>query len=93
MLYRALGSRPFGEQLQLSERGEPLLGEKRYVELDGLRCPVCSSAMVGSRNQFKRAPDSALVFADSYCQKCGSTWEDRYTLIGYSNLEEGLCTN
>lgn len=60
--------------------------EAEYVAGGGNKCPVCGSNDISAE---RLESDSSQAWADVNCRKCGSTWQDVYSLVGYSNLVKG----
>ena len=64
------------------------LTEKEYVNSFGLVCPNCQSGAIESINSVTIHMGCATQ--PYMCNVCNATWDDQYTLDGYSNLETAL---
>jgi transposase-like protein len=69
---------------------KPILTEEKYVEKQGVVCPVChrKDGVVG--NNWIVGPGFASQECE--CNYCNSEWVDDYKLIGYSDLQQTVCT-
>lgn len=59
------------------------LTNKQYVKKIGLVCPVCRG------EDIEGGPievDAGTAWQPIKCNTCGSTWNDLYNLMGYSDL-------
>ena len=64
------------------------LTEKEYVNSFGLVCPNCQSGAIESINSVTIHMGCATQ--PYMCNVCNATWDDQYTLDGYSNLVTAL---
>jgi hypothetical protein len=48
-----------------------------YLAAKGLRCPKCSAETIGSDSLDADGPEAR---ADCWCEACGASWVDVYTL-------------
>ena len=64
------------------------LTDAEYVAKLGTRCPVCQSTQLegGSVNI-----DGGVASQDIWCKTCGASWNDTYTLTGYTDLDTSAC--
>ena len=58
---------------------------KDYVKAGGVVCPVCGSESVEGDGL---EVDAGTATQEVNCTECKATWEDRYTLTSYEDLEE-----
>ena len=64
------------------------LTDAEYVATLGTNCPVCQST------RFDGAPveiDGATASQEIWCMNCGASWNDTYTLTGYTGLDTSEC--
>ena len=60
------------------------LTDAEYVAALGTNCPVCQSTKLEG---FDVTIDGATASQDVWCKTCGASWNDTYTLTGYTNLD------
>ena len=66
---------------------QPLAGAE-YVAKLGTNCPVCQSTQLeGSSVDI----DGGAASQEIRCKTCGASWNDIYTLTGYTNLDTNGC--
>lgn len=60
------------------------LSNEQYVAKGGTQCPVCRATDIsgGEVNV-----DAGHAYQAITCNVCSATWNDVYTLVGYSELE------
>ena len=64
------------------------LTDAEYVATLGTNCPVCQST------RFDGGPveiDGATASQEIWCMNCGASWNDTYTLTGYTGLDTSEC--
>ena len=61
-----------------------VLKPARYANLKGQCCPVCRSKQITGHSI---EIDTDCASQEITCNNCGSSWNDVYKLIGYSDLE------
>ena len=64
------------------------LTDAEYVATLGTNCPVCQST------RFDGGPveiDGATASQEIWCMNCGASWNDTYTLTGYTGLDTSAC--
>jgi hypothetical protein len=62
------------------------LTNAEYIAARGTRCPACGSTdTVGQ----EVVVDAAGAYQMARCQKCDASWNDIYTLAGYTDLDVG----
>lgn len=66
------------------ETGDPAI--TAYIKSGGLKCMICGSRNIDSSNG---NTDSNYTTFNCECKRCGSTWEEIYTLSGVANLVKG----
>lgn len=60
------------------------LTDTEYVATLGTNCPVCQSTQLeGSSVDI----DSGVASQEIWCKTCGASWNDIYTLTGYTDLD------
>ena len=60
------------------------LTDTEYVAMLGTNCPVCQSTQLeGSSVDI----DGGVASQKIWCKTCGASWNDTYTLTGYTNLD------
>ena len=64
------------------------LTDAEYVAKLGTNCPVCQSTQLGGSSV---DIDGGVASQDVYCKTCGASWNDTYTLTGYTNLDTSKC--
>lgn len=62
-----------------------MLTNKEYVLKGGNVCPHCGLGNVESRGHIQS--DERSAWQKVVCLDCKHTWEDLYSLIGYSGLK------
>ena len=64
------------------------LTDAEYVATLGTCCPVCQSTNVeGGPVEI----DGGFASQEIWCKTCGASWNDTYTLTGYTGLETNGC--
>lgn len=64
------------------------LTDAEYVATLGTNCPVCQSTQLeGSSVDI----DGGFASQEIWCKTCGASWNDTYTLTGYTNLDTSEC--
>ncbi len=63
-----------------------MLTESEYAERGGLSCPYCASDRLKTNGVFL-SRDDLKVGIDVYCDACGASWTDVYSLEGYEDFE------
>ena len=59
------------------------LTDAEYVATLGTNCPVCQSTeLEGSSVDI----DGGVASQEIWCKTCGASWNDTYTLTGYTDL-------
>lgn len=64
------------------------LTDAEYVATLGTRCPVCQSTRLDGGSV---EIDGATASQEIRCKACGASWNDTYTLTGYTGLETSAC--
>ncbi len=59
-----------------------------YAASKGARCPVCNSDELEAGEM--EIPDYGTTYQPVKCNGCGASWNDKYTITGYENLELGV---
>lgn len=60
--------------------------QDKYLELNGAYCPVCGSDDIIADHIDAHG---GVAWSNVYCEKCGSSWVDRWVLHSFSDLELG----
>ena len=64
------------------------LTDTEYVATLGTRCPVCQSTHFDGGSV---EIDGATASQEIWCKTCGASWNDTYTLTGYTGLDTSEC--
>ena len=62
-----------------------LRGAIDSISYDGTNCPRCGSENL--RGDEIEPEGSSLAFRRCACEDCGATWDERFEVMGYGNLE------
>ena len=64
------------------------LTDTEYVATLGTRCPVCQNTHFDGGSV---EIDGATASQEIWCKTCGASWNDTYTLTGYTGLDTSEC--
>ena len=58
--------------------------QEHYVAGKGQVCPACGSDIINQQGRLQA--DGGEAWADSFCFGCSASWQDRYKLVGFNDL-------
>ena len=64
------------------------LTDAEYAAKLGTNCPVCQSTHFDGGSV---EIDGATASQEIWCKTCGASWNDTYTLTGYTGLDTSEC--
>ena len=69
--------------MPISTESNVLLTSDQYANTTGTLCPVCGCSQTEGHSV---VIDDVHALQSITCNNCPATWTDRYTLVGYEDL-------